>query len=143
MPRKPATTETLEQANINIPIDFLPRRLKVVRRLGPPFKACHRARKLKLDPGRAGIVVIVQAAQNRTFRSAENVAEQLYKRVDHVTPWRYFHRVSLDWIKQAVSLLYNMSLSATSWTLGLLVIASAEATLFNRHDAPVAERLWL
>jgi len=27
--------------------------------------------------------------------------------------------------------------------LGLLVIAGAEAALFNRHDAPVAERLWL
>jgi len=169
--RKPGYYKNYERAGINTNRFLAKVARRVVRRLGPPFKAHHRGRKLKLNPGQAGVVVIVQAAQNKTFRSAENLAEQLYKHVDHVTIWRYFRRASLDWIKQAVSLLYNMiyirlkraetfMLDSTCFIcvrsnallklhvlvcyfvdLGLLVIASAEATLFNRHDAPVGERL--
>ncbi|RMF90337.1 MAG: hypothetical protein D6733_04150 [Methanobacteriota archaeon] len=169
--RKPGYYKNYERAGINTN-RFLARvARRVVRRLGPPFKACHRGRKLKLSPGQAGVVVVVQAAQNKTFRSAEDVAEQLYKRVDHVTIWRYFHRVSSGWIKQAVSLLYNMihirlkraetfMLDSTCFVcvrsnallklhvfvcyfvdLGLLALAGAEATLFYCHDAPVGEGL--
>ncbi|MFQ5800323.1 MAG: transposase [Candidatus Hydrothermarchaeales archaeon] len=171
MTRKAGYYKNYERAGINTNRFLARAARRVVRRLGPPFKAYKRGRKLSLEPEKAGVVVIVQAAQNKTFRSAEDVAAQLYKRVDHVTIWRYFRRIRTGWVKHAVSLLYNMihiqlkktriyMLDSTCFLcvrsgvllklhvlvsyfvdLGLLVIARAEATLFYRHDAPVAERL--
>jgi len=62
MPRKPGYYKNYERAGINTNRFLAKTARKVVRRLGPAFKTCHRARKVKLDPGQAGVVVIVQAA---------------------------------------------------------------------------------
>ncbi len=108
MTRRAGYYKNYERAGINTNRFLAKTARKVVKRLGPPFKPELRGRPFKLEPEKAGVIIIVQAAQNKTFRSAENLADQLYKWVDHVTIWRYFQRVKAAWVKHAVQLLYNM-----------------------------------
>jgi transposase len=171
MPKRQSYYREYEASHINSS-RFIARAAKqVVKRLGAPFEKSKRGRPLKLEPEKAAVVVITQAAQNKTFRSAEGLAPEIYKHsIDHVTLWRYFSRIGLSYIRRAVPLLFNLIyvtindaifmldstgiscersedslklhvLAAYSQEEGKLAIAQAEVTEFNVHDVVPAGML--
>ena len=111
MPKKRRSShyKEYEASHINNSRFLVKEAKAVVRRLGPPYQGNKRGRPLKLDPGKAAVLVIVMAAQNRTFREAEDLSLHLHSEgVDHVTIWRYFTRIKPGYVKRALQLLFNL-----------------------------------
>ena len=169
--RRPSYYRLYEAAHINNSRFLIREARTVVKKLGPPYQRNKRGRPLKLDPEKAAVLVIVMAAQGRTFRQAEDLGHLLHSEgVDHVTIWRYFTRITTDYVQHAVQLLFNLLgilqreallildstgiscdrsgdalklhvLAAYHPGSGVLAIARAEVTGFNVHDVTQAERL--
>lgn len=145
---------------------------QIVRKLGAPYKQKRRGRPPKLEPMQAAVLLIVHSAQHKTFRESEELPPALFQRsVDHVTIWRYFHRMNASYLRKAVSLLFSLvyvsvrksvmfmldstgiscerssdslklhALAVYSQEHSRLAIANAEVALFNVHDAKPAEEL--
>lgn len=145
---------------------------QIVKRLGAPYRRKRRGRPLKLEPMQAAVILIVQVAQHRTFRASEELAPALFQRsVDHVTLWRYFHRLNGGYLRKAISLLFSLvylhvresvmfmldstgvscdrsedslklhALAIYSREHSRLAIANAEVTAFNVHDTVPAGEL--
>ena len=80
----------------------------MVKKLGPPYQRNKRGRPLKLDPGKAAVLVIVMAAQGRTLRQAEDLSLHLHgEGIDHVTIWRYFTRITPGYVQHGLQLLFH------------------------------------
>jgi hypothetical protein len=172
MPKTPSYYKEYEASHINSNRFLAKAARHVIKRLGPPFSKSKRGRPLKLEPEMAAILIITQATQGETFRQAEDLASQICgKDIDHVTIWRYFSRIGLEYIERAVSLLFSLIyvnlardaifmldstgincdrsdellklhvLACYSQEEGKLAIAQAKVTGFNVHDAPIGEEL--
>ncbi len=172
MAKRPSYYKIYESAHINNLWFIAKAAWQIVKKLGAPYRRKRRGRPPKLEPMQAAVLLIVQAAQHRTFRASEELAPTLFKcSVDHVTIWRYFHKLSAGYLRRAISLLFSLvylhvresvmfvldstgiscerssdslklhALAIYSQEQSRLAIANAGVTPFNVHDAKPAEEL--